>query len=466
MLVKLINDILLGFDNKFASVLLLLDLSAAFDTVNISILLNILQSQIGIRGIAYDWFSSFLCERTMSVKVNDSYSEVHELKSGVAQGSVLGPVLFNVYICSFYKFIEREGFEIKGFADDHEIYASFAPTYQYQFLVTKLNCIFASVDLWMSRFFLKLNPLKSQIIVFCNDALKRQLNINGFFLGNSCIRFCDTVRNLGFTLDSLLTLEQQVKECVSSVFASIKSIARIKHLLTRNEVTILVSSLILSKLDYFNSLYYDISCSLTKQLQYAQNCAARLIYNKRKYDHVTELLIELHWLPIKYRILYKIYLLTYKCIYPTSFAQPEELKSLLSVDSKSTRFIRLKVQRNNFRISDRAFSIYAPKLWNQLSTALKNELNISRFKGDLKLTYFVKHSIYRYKFVLILSLIYSNLAAHSNLLFFDLGFVIFVFCNNCTHLLLLLVSMLHGLCVVVYITYETTSERKTCFHQV
>ena len=131
-------------------------------------------------------------------------------------------------------------------------------------------------------------------------------------------------------------------------------------------------------------MYYDISYSLTKQLQYAQNCAARLIYNKRKYDHVTELLIELHWLPIKYRILYKIYLLTYKCIYPTSFAQPEELKSLLSVDSKSTRFIRLKVQRNNFRISDRAFSIYAPKLWNQLPTALKNELNISRFKCDLK----------------------------------------------------------------------------------
>ena len=76
----------------------------------------------------------------------------------------------------------------------------------------------------------------------------------------------------------------------------------------------------------------------------------------------------------------------YKCIYPPSFAQPEELKSLLSVDSKSTRFIRLKVQCNNFRISDCAFSIYAPKLWNQLPTALilKNELNISRFKGDLK----------------------------------------------------------------------------------
>ena len=306
LLVNLINDVLLGFDNNFATVLLQLDLSAVFDTVNINILLSILQYQIGIRGIAYKWFSSFLYDRTMSVKVNESYSKVHVLKSGVAQGSVLGPVLLNIYIRSFYKFVEREGFEIKGFADDHQIYASFSPTYQYQFLVSKLECIFASVDLWMSKFFLKLNPLKSQIIVFCNDILKRQLaiNINGNFLNNSCIRFCKTVKNLGFTLDTHLTLEQQVQECVSSVFASIKSIARIKHHLTRQEVTILVSSLVVSKLDYCNALHYGISSSLTKKLQYAQNCSARLTHNKRKYDHVTELLIDLHWLPIKYRILY------------------------------------------------------------------------------------------------------------------------------------------------------------------
>ena len=97
-------------------------------------------------------------------------------------------------------------------------------------------------------------------------------------------------------------------------------------------------------------------------MQYAQNCFARLIYKKRKYDHVTELLIDLQWLPIKYRILYKMYLLAYKCTNPALFAHPEELKSLVSTDSKSTRFVRLEVQRNNYRISDRAFSICAPKL--------------------------------------------------------------------------------------------------------
>ena len=59
----------------------------------------------------------------------------------------------------------------------------------------------------MNKFFLKLNPLASQIIVFCNDVLERQLNVNGFCVGNSCKRFSDTVTNLGITLDSHLTLE-------------------------------------------------------------------------------------------------------------------------------------------------------------------------------------------------------------------------------------------------------------------
>ena len=181
MLLKLVNDILKGFESNFATVLLLLDLSAAFDTVNINKLLDISRNEIGICGTAYGWFSSFLRDRTMSIKINNSYSEVHHLYSGVAQESVLGLALFNIYAHSFYTLIENEGFEIKGFADDHQMYASFAPSFEHHYLVTKFNNIFSTVNIWTSKYFLNLNPRKSQIIIFCTETLKRQLMIIGFF---------------------------------------------------------------------------------------------------------------------------------------------------------------------------------------------------------------------------------------------------------------------------------------------
>ena len=129
ILVKITNDILIASDKKTATVLLLLDLSAAFDTVDIDRLIHILFTEIGIRGTALKWFCSFLRQRTMRVKVNGAYSEVFVLEFGVPQGSVLGPILFNIYIRSIYKHIQSTGFSIKGFADDHQLYVSFSPEF-------------------------------------------------------------------------------------------------------------------------------------------------------------------------------------------------------------------------------------------------------------------------------------------------------------------------------------------------
>ena len=94
-----------------------------------------------------DSLRSFLRDRTLSVKINNSCSEVHQLHCDVTQGSVLGPALFNIYIRSFYTLIENEGFEIKGFAGDHQIYASFAPSFEHHYLVTKFNNIFSTVNI-------------------------------------------------------------------------------------------------------------------------------------------------------------------------------------------------------------------------------------------------------------------------------------------------------------------------------
>ena len=162
-----------------------------------------------------------------------------------------------------------------------------------------------------------------------------------FYYHSSCLRLRN-VENLGIMFDSDLSFSCQVYKCVSSAFLTIKNISKVCSFLTKKEKSILACSLVLSKLDYCNALYYGINSSLLNKLQYVQNCAARLVYKRRKFDHVSDILYELHWLPIKKRILYKILLTVHKCLYNVA---SDDLNNLLLVESSST--FNLKIVKCN-----------------------------------------------------------------------------------------------------------------------
>ena len=122
LMIKIVNDVLIAADEKEATVIMLLDLSAAFDTVDHDLLLNILEKEIGLRGNVLKWFSSFLKGRSQRIRLGKTTSESITICFGVPQGSVLGPVLFNLYIRSIYKCVQRLDFSIFGYADDHQIW--------------------------------------------------------------------------------------------------------------------------------------------------------------------------------------------------------------------------------------------------------------------------------------------------------------------------------------------------------
>ena len=395
LLIKVTNDLLIASDKDTASVLLLLDLSAAFDTVDVDKLLNILFKEIGVRGQALKWFKSFLKGRTQRVKIGNSLSKEIVIEFGVPQGSVLGPILFNIYIRSFYRYVENNSiFKVQGFADDHQLYTSFSLSNQVYMLSANITEMLTKVKLWMDAFFLCLNEKKTKIIVFAPQRMRKQLVIHGTFIGEKCIRFPNVAKNLGILLDGALSFKEQISQCVQKCYMNIRQISSIKSFLNEDQRKVLVTSLVISQLDYCNGILYNVNTAFVNQLQTVQNCAVKLIYNRKKYDRgLNNLFNSLHWLKVHERIIFKILLQVHKCLYHCS---PIYLNELLQLTYGFVRTGNLVSIKTKYASSDGAFSVCAPKLWNSLPTDLKFEPSIIHFKRRLKTFLFQRQNAHIY----------------------------------------------------------------------
>ena len=341
---------------------------------------EILFQDIGIAGIAYNWFKSFLINRTQKVKIGNSYSEETQLPYGVAQGSVLGPPLFNIYCRSLYKYVESTKFHIEGYADDHQLMKKFLPALQRYALGDNIKNCLQCILQWMNEHFLCLNQNKTKILVIAPPAVKNEIVIGGMFLDNKCIRFVDSAKNLGFILDIGLSFETQINKVVKSCFMAIRKLSSIKNVLTKEQLKSLVCSFVFSQIDYCNSLYYGLNSSLLKKLQYVQNCAARLVMKGNIQTSLNSIFLDFHWLKVRERILFKTLLIVFKCLHQTA---PESVCRLLNY-AECDRLMKLRENKVNSKYGDRAFSRAGPKLWNLLPHDIRNQHNVEIFKKMLK----------------------------------------------------------------------------------
>ncbi len=157
-LIRVHNDILTGLDQQKVTALIFLDLSAAFDTVDHSILLSRLRDVIGLRDRALQWCQSYLECRPQYVRVGDAASEPVQLEFSVPQGSVLGPQLFSLYTFPLQGIIRRHNLQYHTYADDTQIFASFNPSQQHaRSCITRIEACVSEIRQWMNANFLKIN---------------------------------------------------------------------------------------------------------------------------------------------------------------------------------------------------------------------------------------------------------------------------------------------------------------------
>ena len=262
-LIKVKADILNAINNKEVVCLVLLDLLAAFDTVDHQILLGRLKNMFGLIGTVINWITSHLSGRLQKVVVGDANSSAAPLSCGVPQGSILEPILFKLYTTPLRKICNKHAVTYHLYADDQQLYLAFNPSNagaKEQCIEQLQGCI-ADIRKWMSANMLKLNDEKTEFIMFgTNHQLKKTESISTrFAIGNTNVLSVDHVCNLGFLMDNTLKNQFQINKLTSTTFNQLMNIRRIHFKLDRDTTKYIIHALVISKLDYCNSLLLGLA---------------------------------------------------------------------------------------------------------------------------------------------------------------------------------------------------------------
>jgi len=392
-LLRVKNDVDTALDEGDGVLVLLTDLSAAFDTVDHSILLDRMSAIIGLRGTALCWIRSYLENRSQCVTMGGKTSEMVALQTGVPQGSVLGPLLFLCYVLPLACVIDQHGLARHGYADDNQTYTRFklGSPESLQRAIAVLEACVCDIRVWMARNKLCLNDDKTELLLVAPKHHMSTIMVDcdpRLRVGEVEIKPSDCVRNLGAWFDKHMDMTAQVDQMTRSIYHNIRLISRIRHILDTETCKRVVNALVTPRLDFNNALLVGLPDSLIHRLQLAQNAAARVVSRTRKFDHISPVLRALHWLPVRQRIVYKILLLVYKIV--NNISPPDYLVSLISpyiparTLRSSSRTSLLTTPRVRRAIGARAFRSIAPNLWNELQDSLRQAPTLVMFKRSLK----------------------------------------------------------------------------------
>ena len=375
-------------------------MSAAFDTLDHATLLHRLKHTFGLSGLVISWIQSYLFSRSSFVKIDSSSSPITTILTGVPQGSVLGPLLFVLFISPIANVINpgqasNNLVSFHQYADDTQLYIGANSSSLLSQIASIESCTLRVHD-WLLNNGLHLNPSKSEAITFFNPRSKPLQalaeSVKSISVAGSPIKLQSSIKNLGVYLDSRLSFDKQVSETCKASYFHIRALRHIRSSLTVEAAKTVATAIVGSRLDYCNSLLAGTSVSNLSRLQLVQNTLARVVAQKSRFDHITPVLSELHWLPVRHRINFKIAAITHTVL---QTQQPSYLAALIpryapvrSLRSSSSLSICVPLRRTSMAAS-RSFSSVAPKIWNALPGHFSSIPTLPAFRRALKHHFFL-----------------------------------------------------------------------------
>jgi len=366
------DDIRCSFDLNFLTLLVLLDFSKAFDSVDHELLLQKVGDYFGFSKHALRLLSNYLSNRVQCVKIADKRSAFRVVKSGVPQGSVLGPILFAAFINDIFSVTENVS--MHAYADDIQVYMSRRPGL-IEDLCCRLNEDLSRINEWARNNRLKLNPDKSCVLPIANFPVVQSC-LPQIKLGNTQLSIVNKAKNLGFVLNSSLSCKDHINSVVGKIYFVLRNLRLTSEFMPSETKAHLVKQLILPIINYGATVYSKLDSSSMHKLEVVFNFATRYVFNLRRYDHIS---------PWKTKILgcsLENYLRVRNCIFLHRifyFKIPsylvEKLRPSLSI--RCTTFI---VPQFKFLNSERCFFINAIRLWNSLDQRIRSECNVGKFK--------------------------------------------------------------------------------------
>ena len=376
----MVDKICNAIDTNCFSIGVFIDLSKAFDTLEHSILLNKLE-HYGIRGTTLEWFKSYLTNRYQYVDYNGTQSTKLNIKTGVPQGSILGPLLFLLYINDI-AYVSPH-LHLILFADDTNIFGQHKNLQQ---LITMLNDELLCLSKWFAANRLSLNIKKTNYIIFSSSRKKIPTNLPNLNINGNVIERVRYAKFLGIYIDDHLDWSEHIQQITSKVAKNVGIIRKVRHILSTKLITALYNSLVLPYLNYCNMIWISASQYRLCKLTVLQKRIVRLIGKAERLEHSSPLFKQHNILKIMDIGVFQKLVFMYKFsrnLLPENFGN--YFSEIATVHSHFTRgsaglivpFAKTNTKKCSIKVS-------GPTLWNKLPENIKTSRTLSIFKHRLK----------------------------------------------------------------------------------